>query len=637
MKSGKPQQQQPPPPPPRQQGTSAARPQFVHRDPSDDLPEGVAPSLVRLHARLQGAERQAVRARTPNLKALFQRRRLSPELDSMWKAQQRVPKESRVVWDPESDDPVVAALQEHARYQPWEVPNSDPVRNTNAMLRSLGYNPSPDDAFRILVALGHFPGKKVNPQLFRAPVKSLTKDEGARITEEILGTPDLDAPLREDLTHLRAYAIDDAATTEVDDAISIEGNRIYVHIADPTAYMKPEGHADTIISQRLTTFYFPETRIHMLPAAVHPPISLGVEPRNALTVSFEMTDDGAVKENSYRIFPSTMKCRLLSYQDVDDMVAQQEAEHTGGATTTVAVDDDDTHRDLTSLHRLMKGRLAHRRELGAVSIQLPEVTPVLDDDGNCVALTSHEPEASRSMIEELMVLAGEVVGRFIQDTEEKMGSPIPMLWRVQPMPRPVLPEHEDVPHDAPAIVHDMALLARMMAASYTTEASQHHALSISCYTQVTSPMRRYNDLLDHFQLKSILHEGIDRQLVPHDVVVDVATRANLMHSSRKQVQKGSDRFWKLRYVEGLPVEKRRFAAIVLSPVVRRFADESIMENLISVWIPELALREKVRSFSPPPMAAEIEVQVDVVNPFKSLLLLSVPGEGRPGLPRRNRR
>eukprot|EP00163_Fabomonas_tropica_P027352 TRINITY_DN5231_c0_g1_i3.p1 TRINITY_DN5231_c0_g1~~TRINITY_DN5231_c0_g1_i3.p1 ORF type:complete len:245 (-),score=13.32 TRINITY_DN5231_c0_g1_i3:381-1115(-) len=183
MKSGKPQQQQPPPPPPRQQGTSAARPQFVHRDPSDDLPEGVAPSLVRLHARLQGAERQAVRARTPNLKALFQRRRLSPELDSMWKAQQRVPKESRVVWDPESDDPVVAALQEHARYQPWEVPNSDPVRNTNAMLRSLGYNPSPDDAFRILVALGHFPGKKVNPQLFRAPVKSLTKDEGARITE----------------------------------------------------------------------------------------------------------------------------------------------------------------------------------------------------------------------------------------------------------------------------------------------------------------------------------------------------------------------------------------------------------------------------------------------------------------------
>lgn len=85
--------------------------------------------------------------------------------------------------------------------------------------------------------------------------------------------PDPDAGNREDLTHLRCFTIDDAATTEVDDGLSLErlaggGTRIWIHVADPTRWISPDTQLDLAGRQRGRTLYLPWGSVPMFPRAL---------------------------------------------------------------------------------------------------------------------------------------------------------------------------------------------------------------------------------------------------------------------------------------------------------------------------------------------------------------------------------
>ena len=111
---------------------------------------------------------------------------------------------------------------------------------------------------RFLVRCGYWP-EHHNPWPMRA---------GARLESIEIGVPELPDEPRSDLTHLEAWAIDDAGNQDPDDAISIDGDRLWVHVADVAALVRPDGHIDQAARERSANLYLPE-RIHtMLPEAL---------------------------------------------------------------------------------------------------------------------------------------------------------------------------------------------------------------------------------------------------------------------------------------------------------------------------------------------------------------------------------
>jgi hypothetical protein len=102
------------------------------------------------------------------------------------------------------------------------------------------------------------------------------------------GLPELPDEERLDLTGLPAYAIDDEGNLDPDDALSLDGDRLWVHIADVAALVRPGSPADLEARARGATLYLPETTVPMLPAAAVPRMGLGLSGRFAgAVVRFE--------------------------------------------------------------------------------------------------------------------------------------------------------------------------------------------------------------------------------------------------------------------------------------------------------------------------------------------------------------
>jgi exoribonuclease-2 len=222
-----------------------------------------------------------------------------------------------------------------------------------------------------------------------------------------------------DLTHLRCYTIDDAATTEVDDGISIEpeaggGATVYVHVADPTRYTPAGCALDKEARRRTRTLYLPFGSAPAFPPVLAAgPFSLRPgEDCCALTVVARVDADGALL--SARVMPSTVRVsHKLSYIEADALLAAAAAGGGGGGGPA----DADAARDLHDLSALATARHWWRRARGAIDIDLPEAEmevgeEQLDAASPVVTITrlSQFDSPSRQLVAEAMVLAGQAVG-----------------------------------------------------------------------------------------------------------------------------------------------------------------------------------------------------------------------------------
>jgi exoribonuclease-2 len=118
---------------------------------------------------------------------------------------------------------------------------------------------------------------------------------GAATTDPDLPVPALPDEERLDLTHLPAFAIDDEGNQDPDDAVSIDGDRIWVHVADVAALVRPDSELDREARARGANLYLPEGIVNMLPAAVTEQLGLGLQPVSpALSFGFRVADDGTL-------------------------------------------------------------------------------------------------------------------------------------------------------------------------------------------------------------------------------------------------------------------------------------------------------------------------------------------------------
>ena len=403
---------------------------------------------------------------------------------------------------------------------------------------------------------------------------------------------------------LPAYTIDDPSTRHIDDAISLEraadgSEWVHVHIADPSRLISPRSALDVEASLRTTAVYTPEGVHPMVPDCMAAgPLSLtSANATNyAMTFSAKLASSGEILD--LKIAMSELHdVRAVPYDSVDRLLASD----------TAQLSSQREQQDGATMQRLWT-LAQRRRELriknGAVILHIPKPAASVSTESASVRITTDASYArpSRIMVEEMMLLAGEVASRFAHDSR------IAIPFRVQEQPLVelgVLRERLGAV-GMPAELVPFFSMTFFNAARYSASAGRHFAVGFDQYTRVTSPIRRYADLLAHQQLRSFLETG--KAALEHEAV---ARRVGWLDAITNQVKNNSrlaQRSWILAVLQRLlDGHSMRTNAVVLD-----WYQE--LQNLVcEVLLPELAF-----------MRVAILIPLQVFDP--AALLLQPPAQ-----------
>jgi exoribonuclease-2 len=390
------------------------------------------------------------------------------------------------------------------------------------ILKELGRNEDPESAHALLLELGYWDAT-VDPYPVRLGL--VTVPPSASL-------PALPEEPRVDLTHLVALAIDDEGNRDPDDALSLDGNRLWVHIADVAALVKPDSEADLEARSRGASLYLPEGTVPMLPSPAVASLGLGLaEISPALSFGLDLDADARVR--GVDVVRSWVQVTRLTYEEAEARLGQE---------------------PLTSLYELAERNRERREKRGAVSLDLPEVKVFLEQGE--VFIRPILPRKSRDLVTEAMLMAGEGVAQFAAG----LGIAIPYTTQDPPL-------IEDRPQD----LAGMNDLRRAMRASEPSSIPGPHAgLGLEAYAQTTSPLRRYLDLVVHQQLRACLRG--DSLLTAAEVLERVGETAAVTGSVR-QAERLARKHWTLVYLQrhpgwqgdGVLVYKRGLRGTVLIP------------------------------------------------------------------------
>ena len=443
------------------------------------------------------------------------------------------------------------ALQAYALGEKFYSPGEKAMADD--LLGKLGFSRTPESALQTLIASGAWSAhENLSIRRYDVPVEFPEHARDACAAVLAKDPVDPDANTRLDLTHLKVFAVDDAATVEVDDGLSVEAlgddvTRVWVHIADPTRWIECDSALDVVARRRATTLYYPTEIVPMFPLELASgPMSLGGDRCAAMTVRADVAADGSVLD--FAITPSYVRLdRRWTYDDVDSELVSKTCD-----------------ANLRLLYTVAQARYELRAEAGAVTISLPEssldvkgVNARGEGDEDSITLTMGKVQTdapSRMLVSEMMVLVGDVVGAY--GAREN----IPLPYRGQNQPRLMTDDEWDrIPE---GICQDIAMRMCMSPSTSGATPRPHAGLGLDAYVQFTSPIRRYTDILAHYQLKA--HLRGERPLPFADVqtlervIEDVGASVGAATRSQRETTK----YWSQVYFQRQPADARWRATVV---------------------------------------------------------------------------
>jgi exoribonuclease-2 len=324
------------------------------------------------------------------------------------------------------------------------------------VLSALSIDNTPEKAHELLLKIKYW-SELVNPYPERHKIYP---------NEEL--TLDFKKVTREDLTHLKSFAIDNSDSSEADDAISFDGDIVWIHIADVASQVDIDSELDAYAQRRASNLYLPDKTIHMLPTNLSSLCSLGEsEKSSALSVGFRMIN---CQISDIRILQSEIKVVKMSYEEADQVLKEDQA--------------------LSKLNALAEFHKAFRNNNGAIKLDLPNVDVKLKNKK--VDIQIQTESESRKLIAEMMVIAGRVIAQYA--TENKISMPF--------LTQEVGSFSEEIMQNKENLTATQAFQATrcFKQSKITPKASLHAGLGLSYYIRVTSPIRRYLDLLTQQQL-----------------------------------------------------------------------------------------------------------------------------------------
>jgi len=390
------------------------------------------------------------------------------------------------------------------------------------------------------------------------------------------------------LAEVKAFSIDDASTTEIDDAFSVtpldDGNyQIGVHIAVPGLAIVPNDALDQIAQQRMSTVYFPGGKITMLPQSVIEIFSLNEhQARPAISLYVQVHADGAINQQipARTVLEKVYMASNLRLGDIEHLVNE------------VSIDDS-SRTDIPFRHELAilwmaaKNLHAQRQTVRVAAGQKEEKlgppepgslprdfnfeiitsdgktipteaalrTDIDDKDWQVVITSRQRGSVIDSIVAEWMIFSNRTWGSLLAQND------LPAIYRAQQ--------------------GWGAQRTRMQ-----TTPCRHEGLGVENYAWCTSPLRRYADLVNQWQLIAYVQQGVMAKLVapfvPKDTkIMGLCAEFDANYTAYNAYQQIAEKYWCLRYIQAQGFPWNTYARVQKEGMVR------IEPIPLRLYVPEL--------------------------------------------------
>ncbi|GEM_PF-3238220 len=314
-----------------------------------------------------------------------------------------------------------------------------------------------------------------------------------------------------------ALAIDDANTVEVDDAISLRSHGedyiLGIHVCDLEAFIPRETDLDREAMKRGQTVYLPEKRYFMLPEELVTEVYTLSEEKPSRALSLYLRLGPQLQTKEWWFSRTLVRIKRMSYQEADERL----------------------ERDYPVLSEFFQRREQGRRERGALIVNLPELEIKIDGERVEISKKDMMTPAHRA-IQEAMVLYNEKAAELLV----KKG--VAAVFRTQPFDPGDLPEID--PEDP---LYFLKILPFLKASQITTHPQPNLSLGVNYYTQASSPLRRYGDLLIQRQMAHAL--GLSEE---NYTTQDLMAMFEYLEERAKQIKelvRSRRTYWILRYLQ----------------------------------------------------------------------------------------
>ena len=348
--------------------------------------------------------------------------------------------------------------------------------------------------------------------------------------------PPADLPL----AAVQAYSIDDSMTTEIDDALSVQGLgtgtvTVGIHIAAPGLAITPGSDLDKLGRARLSTVYMPGYKITMLPDEVVQIYTLD-EGRANPAVSLYVTYDEATLEVKDKVtklerVPVAVNFR---HDKLDHIVTEAWLQDPSIQVENTPKPLLDKREELSFLHRLAQHLKAGREQVRGKpeNFSRPDYTFRLDGNGD------NEPQGHET----------------VSITVRKRGAPLDLIVAEAAIVANSTWGLMLAEYGVPGIYRSQASLAPGVKVRMSTKALPHAGIGVKAYSWATSPLRRYTDLVNQWQIIACARHGATAALAapfkPKDAeLFGIISSFDGAYSAYNGYQAGMERFWTLKYLE----------------------------------------------------------------------------------------
>jgi len=365
------------------------------------------------------------------------------------------------------------------------------------------------------------------------------------------------------IASVAAFSLDDATTTEIDDAFSVTRHddglvRVGVHIAAPGLGFAPGTDIDRIARERLSTAYMPGTKVTMLPPAVVDRFSLTEDgPRAAVSLYLDVDPTSLVVRGEETRIERVPIAENLRHHEVDLLNDALAEGHPAVGVPFAG--------ELEFLHRFAVVLQAGRGKSGN-QVERVEYSFYVADDR--VTITERKRGSPLdTLVAELMILVNRSWGKVLDDRG------VAAIYRAQGDGK-----------------------VRM-----TTIAAEHQGLGVSHYAWSSSPLRRYVDLVNQWQLLACLRGEAPPFGRKSAELLAVVRDFEVTYAALDEFQRQMEHYWCLRWLvqEGVTVS----------------AAEVVRENVVK--LAHIPLYVRVPSLPPdlpPGTPVEVEVaEVDLID------------------------
>ncbi|GGK78396.1 ribonuclease R [Amphritea balenae] len=342
--------------------------------------------------------------------------------------------------------------------------------------------------------------------------------------------PDSAKQNRVDLRDKALVTIDGEDARDFDDAVYCEakrsgGWRLWVAIADVSAYVKPQTDLDIEAHRRGNSVYFPEYVVPMLPEMLSNGLCSLNPDVDRLAMVCEMTISASGNLSGYKFYEAVIRSHArLTYTKVGAMLQEPDSDYGKEMRQQYSAVLPHVEHLYDLYHALRKSR----EERGAIDFDTTETRILFSENRKIEKIVPVVRNDAHKIIEECMLCANVASARLLQKLKQ------PALFRVHDGPKeskiaslrtylgplglslgggdePTPQDYQDLTESLEGRmdkhVIQIMMLRSMSQAVYSPEHKGHFGLNYPAYTHFTSPIRRYPDLLVHRAIRGLVHSG----------------------------------------------------------------------------------------------------------------------------------